>query len=186
MSRVIRSEAALAELLAKPGYRVREQFKTSTPDAATRKDAGELTPPENRKEVGPREKSTTSGTLKVGPITLPWPPSGNSAVRHAMGAHYLQPVVIAYRDSVAALCARFKPIAGQYRLHVHLSPPDARRRDADNALKSLLDAIVKAGYVQDDSLAYMRELLVTTDDERRGVTIVRAIPIDFVTPKGFP
>lgn len=113
-----------------------------------------------------------------GPLTLPWPPSGNTAVRHAQGVHYLQPAVIAYRDSVATLCARFKPIVGRYRLHVHLSPPDARRRDADNALKSLLDALVKAGYVQDDSLTYMRELVVTTDDERRGRVIVRALAME--------
>lgn len=114
----------------------------------------------------------------TGPLTLPWPPSGNTAVRHAQGVHYLRPEVIAYRDSVAALCARFAPITGRYRLHVHLSPPDARRRDADNALKSLLDALVKAGYVQDDSLNFMRELVVTTDDEHRGRVIVRALAME--------
>jgi Holliday junction resolvase RusA-like endonuclease len=65
-------------------------------------------------------------------------------------------------------------IAGRYRLHVHLSPPDARKRDADNALKTILDALVKGGYLIDDSLTYMRELLVTTDDERLGHVRVEA------------
>jgi crossover junction endodeoxyribonuclease RusA len=114
--------------------------------------------------------------VATGPLTLPWPPSGNSAVRHAQGAHYLRPEVIAYRDSVAALCARFAPTPGRYHLHVHLSPPDARKRDADNALKSILDALVKGGYLIDDSLTYMRELHVTTDDDRLGHVRAEARP----------
>ncbi len=162
--RVIRSEAELSRLLARPGYRVASQFGGQTVDTNVSFDVPIRQPAER--------------ALASGPITLPWPPTGNTAVRHAQGAHYLRPEVIAYRDSVAALCARFKPIAGPYRLHVHLSPPDARRRDADNALKSLLDALTKAGYLEDDSLTYMRELLLTTDDERRGRAIVRAVPIN--------
>lgn len=168
MARVIRSEAALAELLAKPGYRVREQFgsevvSTSTPDAPATSSCGAATP-----------LARASGT----PIALPWPPTGNHAVKHTRnGGHYLQPEVIAYRDGVANLVARFAPITSKYRLHVHLSPPDARRRDADNALKSVLDALVRAGYLKDDSLTYMRELLVTTDDERRNGVIVHAYPL---------
>lgn len=113
-----------------------------------------------------------------GPLTLPWPPTGNSAVRHAQGVHYLRPEVIAYRDSVAALCAKRAPVRGRYRLHVHMSPPDARARDIDNALKSLLDALVKAGYMQSDSMTYMRELLVTVDDDRLGHVRLRAMPYD--------
>jgi crossover junction endodeoxyribonuclease RusA len=161
---------------------------TSTPDGATRKDAQQ---PEQRVESagpapfnaaaeGTRIREDRGGVVPVpqssaaAPITLPWPPSGNSAVRHAQGVHYLRPEVIAYRDSVAHLCARFAPIAGRYRLHVHLSPPDARKRDADNALKTILDALVKGGYLIDDSLTYMRELLVTTDDERLGHVRVEA------------
>lgn len=92
--------------------------------------------------------------------------------------HYLRPEVIAYRDSVAALCAKRAPVRGRYRLHVHMSPPDARARDIDNALKSLLDALVKAGYMQSDSMTYMRELLVTVDDDRLNHVRVLAIPYD--------
>ena len=117
--------------------------------------------------------------LAPGPLTLPWPPTGNSAVRHAtQGVHYLRPEVVAYRDSVAALCASRRPVMGRYRLHVHMSPPDARARDIDNALKSLFDALVKAGYMQSDSMTYMRELLVTVDDDRLNHVRVLAIPYD--------
>ena len=116
---------------------------------------------------------------RTGPLTLPWPPTGNTAVRHAQGGHYLTQDVRDYRQAVAAICRDYAPIQGRYRLHVHLSPPDRRRRDCDNALKSLLDALVKGGYVKDDAMAYMRELVVTVQDEPcYGWAKVRAVPIE--------
>ena len=108
-------------------------------------------------------------------IVLPWPPTGNSAVRHtAAGGHYLRPEVRRYRAQVASICAGMPRIDTRYRLNVHFSPPDARRRDMDNALKSLLDALVRAGWLPDDSMTYMRELHTTTDDARNGCVIVSA------------
>ena len=113
-----------------------------------------------------------------GTLTLPWPPSGNTAVRHAQGGHYLTKAVRDYREAVAAICRDYAPIQGRYRLHVHLSPPDRRRRDADNAIKSILDAIVNGGYVHDDAMSYMRELVVTVDDDPcYGWAKVRAVPV---------
>lgn len=128
----------------------------------------------------PRE--TLPQAVPAAPITLPWPPSGNSAVRHANGAHYIKPEVAQYRLHVAALCRNLPPIAGRYILHVHLSPPDARARDADNAIKVLGDALVRCGYLPDDSLAYMREMHITTDDARNSAAIVRVEELD--QPKG--
>ena len=106
-------------------------------------------------------------------LVLPWPPSGNTAVRHGGGAHYLRPEVAQYRRHVAALCRSAERCTGRYVLHVHLSPPDARRRDADNAIKVLIDALTHSGLICDDSMAYMRELHVTVDDARNGSAIVR-------------
>lgn len=114
-----------------------------------------------------------------GALVLPWPPSGNHAVKHTTaGAHYLRPEVAQYRRHVAALCVRLKPVVGRYRLHVHLSPPDARQRDMDNALKTINDALVRCGWLCDDSMVYMRELHVTVDDARQGSAIVRAEVLD--------
>lgn len=146
--------------------RKREGWTTDCAATAANVDTDQRTKADGVARVSP--DSRVAADASSPPLTLPWPPSGNSAVRHAQGVHYLRPEVIAYRDSVAHLCAGRLPTIGKYRLHVHLSPPDARRRDADNALKSLLDALVKAGYLIDDSLTYMRELLVTVDDERLG------------------
>lgn len=112
-------------------------------------------------------------------VVLPWPPSGNHAVKHTTaGAHYLRPEVAQYRRHVASLCVRLKPVVGRYRLHVHLSPPDARQRDMDNALKTINDALVRCGWLCDDSMVYMRELHVTVDDARQGSAIVRAEVLD--------
>jgi crossover junction endodeoxyribonuclease RusA len=101
-------------------------------------------------------------------VVLPWPPSGNSAVRHANGAHYLRTEVVAYRKTVAGLCMALPRVAGRYRLRLELSPPDARKRDADNAIKTAVDALVLAGMLKDDSMTYMRELVAIVNDDRRG------------------
>ena len=97
---------------------------------------------------------------------------------HANGAHYLTPEVARYRRHVAALCYGACMVTGRYVLHVHLSPPDARARDMDNAIKSIGDALVRAGWLPDDSMAYMRELHVTVDDARNASATVRVVPLD--------
>ncbi len=105
-----------------------------------------------------------------GPLTLPWPPTGNTAVRHAKGVHYLRKEVIAYRNVVADLCLPFQCHPGQFILHIQLSPPDRRKRDADNAIKSVLDAL-KGRLFEDDSMSLMRELHVTVDGYRGEVDV---------------
>lgn len=45
---------------------------------------------------------------------------------------------------------RFTPIAGPYRLHVTFYVPTRKRWDANNHLKNVLDALVRAGAVEDD------------------------------------
>lgn len=112
-----------------------------------------------------------------GPLTLPWPPSGNHAVRHTAEAHYVRQDVIAYRDSVAGLLHGRPRVIGRYRLHVHLSPPDARERDIDNCLKSLFDAMVRCEFLPTDSMTHMRELLITVDDARSNHVRVRVAPV---------
>ncbi len=110
-------------------------------------------------------------------VVVPWPPTGNSAVRHANGAHYLQAKVRDYRKVVAEKCIGRGGVHGQYRLNVHFSPPDRRKRDMDNALKSLLDALVPAGFIPADDMGHMRELWVTVDDKKLGTVAVEAVPL---------
>lgn len=45
-----------------------------------------------------------------------------------------------------------QPLSCRVRVEVLAYPPDRRRRDLDNLLKPLLDSLVHAGVVKDDSL----------------------------------
>ena len=44
-----------------------------------------------------------------------------------------------------------KKLTGRLEIRIEASPPDKRRRDLDNILKSLLDSITHAGVILDDS-----------------------------------
>ncbi len=55
---------------------------------------------------------------------------------------------------------RAKPVAGEVAVRVELVPPDARRRDADNTLKCVLDALVASRVIEDDSNKIVREINV--------------------------
>lgn len=89
-------------------------------------------------------------------IELPWPNrTGNRAVRHGGGSHYLSREALAYRDAVRRALERRRladrKLVGPYQLHIVLEPPDARARDGDNLEKVLMDALVRAGLLADDS-----------------------------------
>ena len=58
-----------------------------------------------------------------------------------------------FRRQVWAICRqeRIRAIAGPVYMVIQVFPPDARRRDLDNILKPLLDALQHGGAYGDDS-----------------------------------
>lgn len=84
---------------------------------------------------------------------LPWPPSINHYWRHTKNGHYISNEGKAYRELVFYSCLNYQgrlPDNARLSINIEAFPPDRRKRDLDNVLKSLLDALQYAGVYQDD------------------------------------
>lgn len=86
-------------------------------------------------------------------IRLPWAPNTNNLYRNAGRRRVLTERYRKWREvaRVAILMQRPAAIKGAFRASVVLHRPDRRRRDLDGCAKAVLDAIVDAGVVEDDS-----------------------------------
>ena len=108
-------------------------------------------------------------------LALPWPPSVNHYYRHVGPRVLISKDGRKYRETVAGIARRagvpmfVRPVS----VDIDLRPPDYRRRDADNSLKSTLDALTCAGVYEDDSL--IQRLTVTKNNPQppHGLAIVR-------------
>ena len=107
-------------------------------------------------------------------VELPYPPSVNNYWRHVGPRVLISRQGRAFRKKVrsvlAAMCVR--ALDGPLRVVVDLHPPDRRRRDIDNAMKALLDALEHGSAYHDDSQ------IVKLEVEKRepvsgGPTVVR-------------
>ena len=84
---------------------------------------------------------------------LPWPPSVNRYYRHVGHCVLISREGRKYRTMcVSRLGGLFDKFSGAVALSLDCYPPDRRRRDIDNILKCLLDSLVNAGVLEDDSL----------------------------------
>jgi crossover junction endodeoxyribonuclease RusA len=83
-------------------------------------------------------------------VTLPYPPSVNTYWRSNRGRVHVSKTGVEYRRAVGNVKL---PVFGgsRLRLTAMVYPPDKRRRDLDNVLKALLDALCHAGAYNDDS-----------------------------------
>ena len=103
-------------------------------------------------------------------LTLPWPPTVNNyktvgaLTKTKTGKMYQRRVnsreTTAFYYQVYMRAKRGMPLEWLkyadsdvicYELRVNLYPPDNRRRDIDNVLKALLDSLVHAHVIKDDS-----------------------------------
>jgi crossover junction endodeoxyribonuclease RusA len=88
-------------------------------------------------------------------LTVEYPPSANQLWRAVPGRGVIKSKV--YRDwlkiNLWIISGQLKTkVTGQYVVVFEASRPDKRRRDIDNLIKPLMDLIVQAGAVEDDSL----------------------------------
>lgn len=110
-------------------------------------------------------------------LELPFPPSVNTYWRQWKGRTLVSERGREYRRTAVLECAAQKArrVPGAVRMRVALYPPDRRRRDPDNAMKGLLDAIVAAKVIDDDCMAVLRRLEVLSmdpDPDGRGWVLV--------------
>lgn len=107
-------------------------------------------------------------------ITLPWPPSVNTYWRMFKNRMIISKEGREYRVAVQeqillqkAAHHLIKPLA----VEIEAWRPDNRRRDLDNLLKAVLDALAHSGVYQDDS--QIVDLRVYWADERGGMLKVK-------------
>lgn len=88
-------------------------------------------------------------------LYLPWPPTVNSYYKTSRSGHkYLDKSVGAFRDAIHTALHEQVPgleLVDPLFIDVFLFPPDKRKRDLDNYMKGLLDAITVSGLWEDDS-----------------------------------
>ena len=100
-------------------------------------------------------------------LHLPFPPSLNHAYPTAKNGRRIESKESkAYKSlvAIAVIRAGRPSIKGRFHIHLTLAAPDNRPRDGNNLWKCLMDALVDAGVIEDDSNRYSRrELLEWTD-----------------------
>lgn len=120
-------------------------------------------------------------------LTLPWPPSVNHYWRHTRaGQHYISEKGKAFRLEVWAECRRLRVrrMRADVALVIELSPPDRRRRDSDNPIKSLFDALVHGGLMVDDDQVQQFHVY-RLPPTKGGRCIVKAREIECVAPPAY-
>jgi crossover junction endodeoxyribonuclease RusA len=103
----------------------------------------------------PRDGARDAGAGAVRVFNLPWPPSVNSYWRHVTLKNRTAVLISkegrAYRELVGRVLGPQRRTDKRLDVSIVAFPPDARARDLDNLLKSLLDAMTHGGVWTDDS-----------------------------------
>ena len=87
-------------------------------------------------------------------IELPYPPSINHYWGRSGKRQFIGKAGLEFRQIVCDIfdsdLRNFETLQGKLKIIIKVYPPDRRRRDIDNILKSLLDALEHAGAYEND------------------------------------
>ncbi len=86
-------------------------------------------------------------------LILPWPPAVNNLYAVVRGRKILSKRGRDYKNMVAmiAMSNHCPRVEGRIGVIISAFPPDKRRRDLDGIIKIVLDSLVDAGVMPDDS-----------------------------------
>jgi len=85
-------------------------------------------------------------------LTLPYPPSVNTYWGFRGSRRFLTKKAVEFKKHVwAAFTGNPSFVSERLQISIYLYPPDKRVRDIDNVCKPLLDSLVQAGAMSDDS-----------------------------------
>ncbi|MEM7478360.1 MAG: RusA family crossover junction endodeoxyribonuclease [Planctomycetota bacterium] len=119
-------------------------------------------------------------------LRLPFPPSVNHYWRHVGNRVLISRAGREYRSTVKSLMERdrIKPLDDELIVRIGLIPPDRRRRDIDNSLKALLDAMQAGGAYHDDSqiVKLCIEKRSPCKDEACAEVAIRHVPAELGKP----
>ena len=114
-------------------------------------------------------------------LELPYPPSINHAFSIIRGRPVLSQQTRAYRQRVRRLVrvSGVPTLLGPLAVRIELYPPDDRRRDCDNAQKSLLDALTQAGaFVDDSQIVWLLTIRTRATAASKALVIASCLPND--------
>lgn len=85
-------------------------------------------------------------------LTLPYPPSVNKYWRMGGNGVFISAQGRGFRQAVVRILSakNHKTLGERLRVEIEVYPPDKRKRDLDNVLKALLDALQSAQIFEDD------------------------------------
>lgn len=105
-------------------------------------------------------------------FTLDMPPSTNALWRNVDGRTIKSRAYRTWLDTAAytvSVQRKGVRVEGAFSVEIRIARPDRRKRDLDNRIKPLLDALVKGGAIVDDSLC--QRLLAEWVDFGTGATV---------------
>lgn len=105
--------------------------------------------------------------MKNKSLRLPWPPSVNNYwVRTRFGSLAVGKKGKAFRLDVKDIVGTHSFGSARLKVTILVNPPDKRKRDLDNLLKSTLDALEHAGLYDDD--CQIDDLRIIRGDKEQG------------------
>ena len=107
-------------------------------------------------------------------VELPYPPSINHYWRRVGYRTLISREGRRFRQRVLTILAALgvEPLTGRLAVQVEVFPPDGRRRDLDNCLKSLFDVLEHGGAYYDDS-QIVKLAIEKREPVEGGKTVVR-------------